>query len=91
MEIFSNEKQKQNDKDLKERLDMQKDFREVFGTVQGKRVLNVILNDLSFFGICNSEREMANRNYASYMILERMGFNNTISFCENLLKCEHEE
>lgn len=69
---------------------MQKMFRQVFSVGDGKKVLNVILNDLKFFDRCNTERDMALRNYATTLLIERMGYNNTVDITENILNSDHE-
>lgn len=74
----------------RENLDMQKKFRKVFSDYDGKIVLNVLLNDLMLFQPCNSERETALRNYATYLIQERMGYKDTVSMTDALLNCKHE-
>lgn len=76
--------------ELEEQKEMQKTFREVFSNYDGKKVLNVILNDLLFFQPCKTERDVALRNYATFLLEERMGFKDTISIVENLLKSEFE-
>ena len=75
------------DKEAKEIQDenreMQKLFRKVFSVGDGKKVLNVIDR-------CNTERDMALRNYATTLLIERMGYTDTISMTENLLNSKHE-
>lgn len=78
------------EKELEELHSMQKLFRDVFSDYDGMKVLNVILSDLKYFDVCNNEREMALRNYATFLLEERMGFKNTVSMTENLLKSEAE-
>ena len=70
--------------------ELQKTFRDVFSNYDGKKVLNVILNDLKFFDICNTERDTALRNYATFLLEERMGFKNTVSMTEKILESDFE-
>lgn len=73
-----------------ENQEMQKLFRKVFSVGDGKKVLNVILNDLKFFDRCNNERDLALRNYATTLLIERMGYVDTVSMTENILNSKHE-
>ena len=84
------DKPKLDEEQRKENAEMQKTFRKVFSNYDGMKVLNVILSDLKYFDVCNNEREMALRNYATFLLEERMGFKNTVSMTENLLKSEAE-
>lgn len=70
--------------------ELQKTFRDVFSNYDGKKVLNVILNDLKFFDTCNTERDTALRNYATFLLEERMGFKNTVSMTEKILESDFE-
>lgn len=77
-------------KAAEENEEMQKLFRKVFNNYDGKKVLNVILNDLKLFDVCADERSVALRNYATYLIMTRMGYNDTVSMIDNLFNCKHE-
>lgn len=74
----------------KENLELQETFRRVFNNYDGKKVLNVILNDLKMFDRCINERDMALRNYATYLLMVRMGYNDTVSMTEALLTSKTE-
>lgn len=77
-------------KEIEEVKELQKTFRDVFSNYDGKKVLNVILCDLKYFDSCNNERDMALRNYATFLLEERMGFKNTVSMTEKLLESDFE-
>ena len=78
-------------KEKNELKEMRKTFRKVFQSYDGKKVLNVILNDLMLFQPTHTEGETALRNYATYLLNERMGFNDTVSITENLINSKIEE
>lgn len=77
-------------KELEEIHSLQKLFRDKFSDYDGIKVLNVILSDLKYFDVCNNERDMALRNYATFLLEERMGLKNSVSMTEMLLKTEAE-
>lgn len=66
---------------------MQRAFRRVFDTEEGKAVLNVILNDLHYFTPCKTEDEVALNNYAKILINERLDFTDTVEYTDALFKC----
>lgn len=70
--------------------ELQKTFRDVFSSYDGKKVLNVLLCDLKYFDTCLNERETALRNYATFLLEERMGFKNTVSITEKILESDFE-
>jgi len=47
---------------------MERDFRVVFGSEDGRRVLTKILTDLHFFSRCETEEEVALSNYAKQLL-----------------------
>lgn len=74
----------------KEELELQQCFRRVFSNYDGKKVLNVILNDLKMFDTCHNERDMALRNYATYLLMVRMGYNDTVSMTDQIINSKTE-
>ncbi|MCQ2242098.1 hypothetical protein [Treponema sp.] len=64
-------------------------FRELFMSDTGKFVFNVILEDLNFFQPCHTDGEVALRNYATFLIEERLGIKNTGSIAEKLLQADY--
>lgn len=84
------DKPKLDEEQRKENAEMQKTFRKVFSNYDGKKVLNVLLNDLLYFQPTHSEGQQALKNYATYLLAERMGFKDTVDFVDNLLKCKFE-
>ena len=67
---------------------LQKMFREVFGTQHGKIVLGVILEDLYYFSTCTNDEARALNNYAKALISERMGISDHKNRVDNLLACK---
>ena len=51
--------------------------RKVFGTDEGKAVLNMLLADLRLFGAADTKRERALNEYAKFFMRERMGVRDT--------------
>ncbi|WP_059369564.1 hypothetical protein [Treponema endosymbiont of Eucomonympha sp.] len=47
-------------------------FRRVFGTPEGKEVLDVLLNDLHYYRPCGTEYERALNGYAKFFVCERL-------------------
>jgi hypothetical protein len=52
--------------------------RKVFGTPEGKIVLNMLLTDLYFFDRAGNPEEGALNNYAKFFIRERLGVGDTV-------------
>lgn len=50
-------------------------YRQVFGTEAGKKVLYSILSDLGYHTTAEQPERVALRNYASFLIRERIGLN----------------
>lgn len=90
-EELSGEAAENKAKEMNERKEMQKNFREVFGTYNGKKVLNVLLNDLMLFQPTHTEAETALRNYATFLLNERMGYKDTVSLTEQIVLSKTEE
>lgn len=74
---------------LDEEKELRKTFRRVFMTEDGKKVFNVLMNDLKFFDQAKNERDIALKNYAVFLLCERMGYNDTISLVENILNSKN--
>jgi hypothetical protein len=53
--------------------------RRVFGTPEGKIVLNMLLTDLYFFDRTHDTDEDALNNYAKFLIRERLGVGDTVT------------
>lgn len=64
---------------------MQKMFREVFGSKHGKIVLGVILEDLYYFSGCYNDEARALNNYAKVLISQRLGINDHKKRIDHLL------
>ena len=47
---------------------LERDFREVFSSEEGLRVLTKILTDLHFFSRCENDEEVALNNYAKQLM-----------------------
>jgi hypothetical protein len=52
--------------------------RRVFGTPEGKVVLNMLLTDLYFFDRTRGPEDGALNNYAKFLIRERLGAGDTV-------------
>jgi len=51
--------------------------RNVFGTDEGKVVLNMLLTDMFFFEGAKTEKEFALNEYAKFLVRERLGVRDT--------------
>lgn len=63
-------------------------YKRVFGTPEGKKVLFSILSDLKFMSETVSDADTALRNYAIFLIRERIGFNDAqglVSLIETMI------
>lgn len=56
--------------------------KQVFGTNEGKIVLNMLLTDLFFFENTHTEKEQALNEYAKFFIRERLGVSDTKSLSD---------
>lgn len=63
---------------------IQKYFREVFGSAQGKAVLNILLTDLHYFDLCEDEEDMHLSNFAKHLLGNRMGLKDTVAITDCL-------
>lgn len=63
---------------------IQKYFREVFGSAQGKAVLNILLTDLHYFDICEDAEDMYLSNFAKHLLSNRMGLKDTVAITDCL-------
>ncbi|MDR1278798.1 MAG: hypothetical protein LBK02_08605 [Treponema sp.] len=58
---------------------------EVFGTPQGIKALNIILEDLRFFHWTDGEGERALNEYAKFFVRERLGVADTLRIAEAVM------
>ena len=77
-------KQKQEERE-KERKEKREILLEVFGTPQGARALNILLEDLCFFHWTDNEGERALNEYAKFLIRERLGAVDTLRVAEAVI------
>lgn len=70
-------------KEQKEAL--QKTFRKVFKTEDGKIVFNALLKDLFYFDKATSEAEKALCEYAKFFMRERLGIKKTLDITNAFL------
>lgn len=70
-----------------ENYKLQEAFHKVFETDDGKKVFNALLNDLHYFSICKTEGEIALRNYATFLLNQRMGIKDTLFVTNHLVSC----
>jgi hypothetical protein len=72
---------------VKEKIKIvQKIGREIFSTPNGAIFLSVLLDDLYFTRPATTEREVALKNYATYLLKERLGLtNDTLAVTTSLL------
>jgi predicted GNAT family acetyltransferase len=59
--------------------------RRVFGTDEGKIVLNMLLTDLHLFEKNLSTGDNALNEYAKFLIRERLGVSNTVSLTDTVI------
>jgi len=57
-------------------------YRKVFSTPEGKKVFFSILSDLGFLAASQGEDRTALRNYAIFLIRERIGLNDANGFMD---------
>ncbi|MDR0597033.1 MAG: hypothetical protein LBG14_00820 [Treponema sp.] len=69
----------------KERKAKREILLDVFGTPQGARALNILLEDLHFFHWTENEGERALNEYAKFLIRERLGAVNTLPLAEAVM------
>ena len=65
-------------------------FNEVFRTSSGRKVLNIILDDLHFMRPCSSMEQTALANYAKALITDRLGIKNFLNMTDAIIACGHE-
>jgi hypothetical protein len=56
--------------------------RNVFGTPEGKIVLNMLLTDLYFFDRTRDSEEDVLNNYAKFLVRERLGVSDTVALSD---------
>ena len=59
--------------------ELQKTFKRVFQSTDGKIILNALLKDLYYFDAATSEAEKALCEYAKFLLRERLGCNKTFA------------
>lgn len=65
--------------------ELQKTFKRVFKSADGKIVLNALLKDLFYFDAATSDAEKALSEYAKFFIRERLGVKKTLSITNAIL------
>ena len=65
--------------------ELQKIFKRVFQSTDGKIVLNALLKDLFYFDAATSDAEKALCEYAKFFIRERLGVKKTLSITDAFL------
>lgn len=65
--------------------ELQKTFRRVFKSADGKIVLNALLKDLYYFDAATSDAEKALCEYAKFFIRERLGVKKSLSITDAFL------
>ena len=66
-------------------------FREVFGTDRGKIVLAVIFDELKYNKATTTEGETALRNYATYLLAERIGIRDHLAVVDAIMSIQTKE
>jgi len=77
-----------NQKEKEEQINRR--FRKVFSSEDGKACLTIILEDLHFFDICATTEAQALKNYATVLIKHRLGISNTLEITEAILRTNNE-
>lgn len=65
--------------------ELQKTFKRVFKSADGKIVFNALLKDLFYFDAATSDAEKALCEYAKFFIRERLGIKKTLSITDAFL------
>ena len=65
--------------------ELQKTFKRVFQSTDGKIILNALLKDLYYFDAATSDAEKALCEYAKFFIRERLGVKKTLSITDAFL------
>lgn len=60
-------------------------MRRVFGDTEGRIALALILEDLKFFGEAATDAQKALRNYATFLLMDRMGIGDGLAIINALL------
>lgn len=60
-------------------------MRRVFGSTEGRIALALILEDLKYFDEAATDSEKALRNYATFLLMERMGIGDGLAITNALL------
>lgn len=68
-----------------QRAELQKTFKRVFQSADGKIVFNALLKDLFYFDAATSDAEKALCEYAKFFIRERLGIKKTLSITDAIL------
>lgn len=66
--------------------DMRKTFRRLFSSTEGKKVFNVVLNQLCYFRECTNAEEMTLNNFAKFLLREDMGITDSVHITDTLLE-----
>jgi hypothetical protein len=74
--------QKERERKKREQRDI---LLEVFGTPQGVKALNILLEDLRFFHWTEGEGERALNEYAKFFVRERLGVADTLRVAEAVM------
>jgi DNA primase catalytic subunit len=62
--------------------EMQRVFRRVFLSPDGQEVLRLLLNEWSFFDICDTEQKRVLNDYAKVFLHDHLGFSNIQVYSE---------
>lgn len=76
-----------SDDEKEQNYKLQEAFHKVFETPEGKIVFNALLNDLHYFDICKTEGDVALRNYATFLINQRLGVKDTLYVTNHFVLC----
>jgi hypothetical protein len=81
---------KRGDANRKGAEEIQRLFRRVFLSPDGQEVLRILLNDWSFFDVCDTEQKRVLNDYAKIFIHEKLGISR-ITIYTDLDKDQSEE
>ena len=65
--------------------ELQKTFKRVFQSADGKIVLNALLKDLFYFDVATSDANKALCEYAKFFVRERLGIKKTLAITDAFL------
>jgi hypothetical protein len=66
----------------KSKEDIRRIFRRVFLSPDGQEILRILLNDWSFFDVCDTEQKRVLNDYAKIFLHDHLGLNGVTVYTE---------